>query len=217
MPLRTSRRKVPSRSEGNYRALGAFGRRVVDHHPVAAASLRLVERPVGSGTPLGTAFARMPISHPDRKREPIYHLGWLRMTSEWDAKSPHRRTTIPGVYLLFRDHGLRAAQPPLNGLQIPKRSRHAPCPTTRGFLLWRLADDGPSRGCAGTGAGAVIGDKKTGDLWLENPHSIVMRLKAKQAGVTLSLGVDALSSRWSGNAPECVLVCLQRKTSFVFH
>lgn len=198
MPLRTSRRKVPSRSEGNYRALGAFGRRVVDHHPVAAASLRLVERPVGSGTPLGTAFARMPISHPDRKREPIYHLGWLRMTSEWDAKSPHRRTTIPGVYLLFRDHGLRAAQPPLNGLQIPKRSRHAPCPTTRGFLLWRLAE-------------------KTGDLWLENPHSIVMRLKAKQAGVTLSLGVDALSSRWSGNAPECVLVCLQRKTSFVFH
>jgi hypothetical protein len=41
-------------------------------------------------------------------------------------------------------------------------------------------------------AGAVIGDKSKGDLWLENPKGVVLRLKAKREGVMLTLGADAI-------------------------
>jgi hypothetical protein len=41
-------------------------------------------------------------------------------------------------------------------------------------------------------AGVVVGDISKGDLWLENPQGVVMRLKAKRAGAMLSLGADAI-------------------------
>src|ERR687892_135698 len=42
-----------------------------DADPVAAAALRLVQRRIGARIPLDTAFARMPIGHPDRQRDPL--------------------------------------------------------------------------------------------------------------------------------------------------
>jgi hypothetical protein len=40
--------------------------------------------------------------------------------------------------------------------------------------------------------GAVILDKSTGSLWLENRHGVYIKIDAKRKGVALSLGVDAV-------------------------
>jgi hypothetical protein len=58
------------------------------------------------------------------------------------------------------------------------------------YNLKNAADFGGAYGEARTGA--VVGDKSTGDLWLENPKGVVLRLKAKRDGVMLTLGADAI-------------------------
>ncbi len=58
------------------------------------------------------------------------------------------------------------------------------------FNLKNLADFSGTYGEAR--AGAVVGDKSIGDLWLENTNGVVLRLKAKREGVMLSLGADAI-------------------------
>jgi len=40
--------------------------------------------------------------------------------------------------------------------------------------------------------GAVIGDASTGELWLQNSEGVYMHLKAKRAGLMLSLGGDVI-------------------------
>jgi len=40
--------------------------------------------------------------------------------------------------------------------------------------------------------GAAYGDQGGGELWLENPHGVVMSLKAKRVGLAVSLGADAV-------------------------
>jgi hypothetical protein len=40
--------------------------------------------------------------------------------------------------------------------------------------------------------GAVIGDTSTGELWLQNSSGVYMHLKAKRAGLMLSLGGDVI-------------------------
>lgn len=40
--------------------------------------------------------------------------------------------------------------------------------------------------------GAAYGDQGGGQLWLENPHGVVMSLKAHREGLALSLGADAV-------------------------
>jgi hypothetical protein len=40
--------------------------------------------------------------------------------------------------------------------------------------------------------GAAAGDKGGGQLWLENPHGVVMSLKAHREGLAVSLGADAI-------------------------
>ena len=40
--------------------------------------------------------------------------------------------------------------------------------------------------------GLALGNTSTGDLWLENPNGVIMRLKAKRQGLMLSLGGDAV-------------------------
>jgi hypothetical protein len=40
--------------------------------------------------------------------------------------------------------------------------------------------------------GAVIGDTSTGELWLQNSAGVYMHLKAKRAGLMLSLGGDVI-------------------------
>lgn len=41
-------------------------------------------------------------------------------------------------------------------------------------------------------AGVVVGDISKGDLWLENPQGVILRLKAKREGAMLSMGADAI-------------------------
>ena len=38
--------------------------------------------------------------------------------------------------------------------------------------------------------GAVAGKKSVGDMWLENPHHVVLHLKAKREGLMLSVGAE---------------------------
>ena len=40
--------------------------------------------------------------------------------------------------------------------------------------------------------GAVVGDASTGELWLQNSAGVYMHLKAKRAGLMLSLGGDVV-------------------------
>lgn len=40
--------------------------------------------------------------------------------------------------------------------------------------------------------GAAFGDKGGGELWLENPHGVIMSLKARREGLAVSLGADAM-------------------------
>jgi len=40
--------------------------------------------------------------------------------------------------------------------------------------------------------GAALGDKGGGELWLQNPHGVMMSLKAKRQGLAVSLGADAM-------------------------
>ncbi len=40
--------------------------------------------------------------------------------------------------------------------------------------------------------GAAAGDQGGGQLWLENPHGVVMSLKAHREGLAVSLGADAV-------------------------
>jgi len=40
--------------------------------------------------------------------------------------------------------------------------------------------------------GAAMGDVSTGELWLENSHGVVLKLKAEREGLALSLGADAV-------------------------
>ena len=40
--------------------------------------------------------------------------------------------------------------------------------------------------------GAAFGDKGGGELWLENPHGVMMSLKARREGLAVSLGADAM-------------------------
>jgi hypothetical protein len=41
-------------------------------------------------------------------------------------------------------------------------------------------------------SGVVLGNKSAGSLWLENTDGVYLHLKAKRAGVMLSLGVDGI-------------------------
>ena len=43
--------------------------------------------------------------------------------------------------------------------------------------------------------GAVAGKESVGDMWLENPHHVVLHLKAKREGLMLSVGADAIDIR----------------------
>ncbi len=40
--------------------------------------------------------------------------------------------------------------------------------------------------------GAAYGDQGGGQLWLENPHGVLMSLKARRQGLAVSLGADAV-------------------------
>ena len=40
--------------------------------------------------------------------------------------------------------------------------------------------------------GAAYGDQGSGQLWLENPHGVIMSLKARRQGLAVSLGADAV-------------------------
>lgn len=40
--------------------------------------------------------------------------------------------------------------------------------------------------------GAAVGDKGGGELWLENPHGVILSLKARRTGLAVSLGADAV-------------------------
>ena len=40
--------------------------------------------------------------------------------------------------------------------------------------------------------GAVAGKESVGDMWLENPHHVVLHLKAKREGLMLSVGAEAI-------------------------
>ena len=40
--------------------------------------------------------------------------------------------------------------------------------------------------------GAAIGDQGSGQLWLENPHGVLMSLKARRQGLAVSMGADAV-------------------------
>jgi len=40
--------------------------------------------------------------------------------------------------------------------------------------------------------GAAFGDKGGGEPWLENPHGVMMSLKARREGLAVSLGADAM-------------------------
>jgi hypothetical protein len=41
--------------------------------------------------------------------------------------------------------------------------------------------------------GFVLGNRSTGDLWLQNGSGVIMHLKAKREGLMLSLGGDAVA------------------------
>ena len=40
--------------------------------------------------------------------------------------------------------------------------------------------------------GIAVGDKSTGDLWLQNPNGVLISLRARRTGLALSLGADAV-------------------------
>jgi len=40
--------------------------------------------------------------------------------------------------------------------------------------------------------GFALGTTSAGDLWLQNEHGVVLRLRAKRTGLMLSLGGDAV-------------------------
>ena len=40
--------------------------------------------------------------------------------------------------------------------------------------------------------GFALGTTSAGDLWLQNEHGVILRLKAKREGLMLSLGGDAV-------------------------
>ena len=40
--------------------------------------------------------------------------------------------------------------------------------------------------------GMAIGDKSTGELWLQNPNGVLIFLRARRTGLALSLGADAV-------------------------
>ena len=40
--------------------------------------------------------------------------------------------------------------------------------------------------------GAAVGDQGSGQLWLENPHGVLMSLKARRQGLAVSMGADAV-------------------------
>jgi hypothetical protein len=40
--------------------------------------------------------------------------------------------------------------------------------------------------------GFALGTTSAGDLWLQNEHGVIMRLRAKREGLMLSLGGDAV-------------------------
>lgn len=41
-------------------------------------------------------------------------------------------------------------------------------------------------------AGAVIGDRSVGEMWLQNEAGVIMRLRARRTGLMLALGGDAV-------------------------
>jgi hypothetical protein len=46
--------------------------------------------------------------------------------------------------------------------------------------------------CAQGRYGFALGTTSAGDLWLQNEHGVIMRLRAKREGLMLSLGGDAI-------------------------
>ncbi len=40
--------------------------------------------------------------------------------------------------------------------------------------------------------GFAVGDKSSGELWLENASGVLLNLKARRTGLALSLGADAV-------------------------
>lgn len=42
-----------------------------------------------------------------------------------------------------------------------------------------------------------VANEKAGDFWLQNESGVIMQLKAKREGLTLSLGVDAVAVKMS--------------------
>lgn len=40
--------------------------------------------------------------------------------------------------------------------------------------------------------GAAFGDQGGGQLWLENPHGVILELRARRQGLAVSLGADAV-------------------------
>jgi hypothetical protein len=45
--------------------------------------------------------------------------------------------------------------------------------------------------------GFTLGNERAGDFWLQNESGVIMQLKAKREGLTLSLGVDAVAVKMS--------------------
>lgn len=44
--------------------------------------------------------------------------------------------------------------------------------------------------------GMAMGDKGSGEMWLENPYGVYISLRTRRSGLALSLGADALIIDW---------------------
>ena len=58
------------------------------------------------------------------------------------------------------------------------------------YNLENLRDFEGAYGQARTGI--VIGDRSSGQFWIENPNGVYMHLRAKREGLALSMGADAI-------------------------
>ena len=75
----------------------------------------------------------------------------------------------------------------------PISAAAAGAPASCSFEVYNLRDLGQFPGTYGQARyGFAIGTASAGDLWMQNESGVIMHLKAKRAGLMLSLGGDAV-------------------------
>ncbi|WP_421997237.1 hypothetical protein [Reyranella sp.] len=73
----------------------------------------------------------------------------------------------------------------IGGFGISKLEAHG--------VVYNLRELGQFPGAYGSArTGVAAGDQGHGQMWLENPHGVIMSLKARRQGLALSMGADAV-------------------------